>query len=48
MKYDQSSNTDARSWRAELGGDWRWSYSGAVEAGIIPKDLSKTKELAKC
>ena len=36
------------SWKTELGGDWRWSYSGAVEAGIIPKDFKGVSDLARC
>ncbi|KAF2711760.1 glycoside hydrolase family 5 protein [Pleomassaria siparia CBS 279.74] len=36
------------SWKAQLGNDWRWSYSQAVEASIIPKDPSNAAQLANC
>ncbi|KAH6644133.1 putative glucan endo-1,6-beta-glucosidase B [Boeremia exigua] len=46
--YERQKGWVFWSWKTELGGDWRWSYSAAVEAGIIPKDLGKAKDLAKC
>lgn len=36
------------SWKTQLGGDWRWSYSAAVDAGVIPKDPGQAAALAKC
>jgi aryl-phospho-beta-D-glucosidase BglC (GH1 family) len=36
------------SWKTQLGNDWRWSYSAAVEAGVIPKDPSQAAQLARC
>jgi len=46
--YERESGWVFWSWKAELGGDWRWSYEGAVEAGIIPKDFGDIKGMAKC
>ncbi len=48
--YEKQKGWVFWSWKAEMGADWRWSYKGAVEAGIIPKkfDIDKVKEMAKC
>lgn len=47
--YEREKGHIFWSWKTELGGDWRWSYSAAVEAGIIPKkQFGKAKALAKC
>jgi aryl-phospho-beta-D-glucosidase BglC (GH1 family) len=46
--YEKEKGWVFWSWKTELGGDWRWSYQAAVEAGIIPKDFGKVEELAKC
>ncbi|KAF1931745.1 glycoside hydrolase family 5 protein [Didymella exigua CBS 183.55] len=46
--YEKQKGWVFWSWKTELGGDWRWSYQAAVEAGIIPKDFGKLEELAKC
>lgn len=46
--YEKQKGWVFWSWKTELGGDWRWSYQAAVEAGIIPKDFGKVEELAKC
>ncbi|KAJ4352982.1 hypothetical protein N0V95_003775 [Ascochyta clinopodiicola] len=47
--YEKQKGWVMWSWKTELGGDWRWSYSGAVEAGIIPKkQFGKVKAMAKC
>lgn len=35
------------SWKAQLG-DPRWSYSDAVTAGIVPKDLNKIAGMKVC
>ena len=36
------------SWKTQLGGDWRWGYRAAVEAGVVPKDPNEAAGLAKC
>lgn len=47
--YEKEKGHIFWSWKTDLGGDWRWSYSAAVEAGIIPKNqFDKVGELAKC
>ncbi|KAF9696466.1 hypothetical protein EKO04_005538 [Ascochyta lentis] len=47
--YEKQKGWVMWSWKTELGGDWRWSYSAAVEAGIIPKkQFGKAKAMAKC
>lgn len=46
--YEKEKGWVFWSWKTELGGDWRWSYSGAVEAGIIPKEIGGIDEMAKC
>jgi hypothetical protein len=46
--YEKQKGWIFWSWKTELGGDWRWSYQAAVEAGIIPKDFGKVNDLAKC
>lgn len=46
--YEKEKGWVFWSWKAELGGDWRWSYMGAVEAGIISKDFGKIKDIARC
>ena len=46
--YEKQEGWVFWSWKTELGEDWRWSYSAAVEMGVIPKDFSKIQELAQC
>ncbi|KAF3010966.1 hypothetical protein E8E13_010476 [Curvularia kusanoi] len=46
--YEKQKGWVFWSWKAELGGDWRWSYQGAVEAGIVPKEFGRVAELARC
>lgn len=46
--YEEQKGWVFWSWKTELGGDWRWSYEKAVEAGVIPKDFGRVEELAKC
>jgi aryl-phospho-beta-D-glucosidase BglC (GH1 family) len=35
------------SWKTELGGDWRWSYRAAVEAGVVPRDVARARARAR-
>ncbi|KAF3052127.1 hypothetical protein E8E11_011134 [Didymella keratinophila] len=46
--YEKQKGWIFWSWKTELGGDWRWSYQAAMEAGIIPEDFGKVNDLAKC
>lgn len=46
--YEKQKGWVFWSWKTELGGDWRWSYKAAVEAGVISTDFGKVKELSKC
>ena len=46
--YEKEQGWVFWTWKTELVDDWRWSYQGAVEAGIIPKEFSKVNDMAKC
>lgn len=46
--YEKSLGWTFWSWKTELGDDWRWSYSAAVEAGVIPKNPEEAAGMAKC
>jgi hypothetical protein len=46
--YEKDLGWTFWSWKTQLGGDWRWSYSGAVDAGVIPKDPNNAAGLAGC
>lgn len=35
------------TWKTQLG-DYRWDYSAAVAAGVIPKDLDSVYDLGAC
>ncbi|CAI6097702.1 unnamed protein product [Clonostachys chloroleuca] len=36
------------SWKTELGSDYRWSYTAAVDAGVIPRDLNSIANSGAC
>jgi aryl-phospho-beta-D-glucosidase BglC (GH1 family) len=46
--YEKELGWTFWSWKTQLGGDWRWSYSAAVEAGVIPTDVGQAAGLAQC
>ena len=47
MAYEKQEGWIFWAWKAELG-DYRWSYSEAVEAGIIPKNPSQAYNEGAC
>ena len=46
--YEKGAGWVFWSWKTELGGDWRWSYKAAVEAGVVPKNPDQAGTLAGC
>lgn len=48
MSYETDTNGWVFwTWKAQLG-DYRWSYSDAVAAGVIPTDLDSVYDLGAC
>jgi hypothetical protein len=48
IAYEKQMGWVFWSWKTQLGDDWRWSYSAAVDIGVIPKDPTKAADLAGC
>jgi hypothetical protein len=48
QSYEKGAGWVFWSWKTQLGGDWRWSYKAAVEAGVIPKDPGQAGKLSGC
>lgn len=48
QSYEKQLGWTFWSWKTQLGSDWRWSYSAAVDAGVIPKDPNQAAALANC
>ena len=46
--YEKRNGWIFWSWKTQLGGDWRWSYSAAVDAGVIPRNPDEASGLARC
>ncbi|KAL4981399.1 glucan endo-1,6-beta-glucosidase B [Aspergillus falconensis] len=47
IAYERQDGWVFWSWKAELG-DYRWSYTDAVDAGVIPKDLDSIYNNSPC
>ena len=45
--YEKQDGWTFWSWKSDLG-DWRWSYSAAVEAGVIPRDPGQAYNIGGC
>ncbi|KAF2205036.1 glycoside hydrolase [Delitschia confertaspora ATCC 74209] len=48
VSYERQIGWVFWSWKTELGRDYRWNYRQAVEEGVIPRDPSQARGLAKC
>ncbi|KAF2876534.1 glycoside hydrolase superfamily [Massariosphaeria phaeospora] len=48
VAYEKQAGWVFWSWKTQLGGDWRWSYSAAVKVGVLPEDAGKAAELSPC
>ncbi|KAF2495681.1 glycoside hydrolase [Lophium mytilinum] len=48
IAYEKQQGWVFWSWKAQLNGDYRWSYKDAVEKGIIPKDPGQAYNQGVC
>ncbi|KAH8821332.1 putative endo-beta-1,6-glucanase [Xylogone sp. PMI_703] len=48
MAYEKQDGWIFWTWKTQLGDDYRWSYQGAVAAGVIPTDLSSVYNMGAC
>jgi glucan endo-1,6-beta-glucosidase len=49
QSFEKSDGWLYWSWKCDgRGDDWRWCYSAAVDAGVIPQDASQAAALSPC
>ncbi|KAF2007889.1 glycoside hydrolase family 5 protein [Amniculicola lignicola CBS 123094] len=48
QSYEKGAGWVFWSWNTQLGGDWRWSYKAAVDAGVVPMNPDEARGLAGC